>query len=68
MHMYEKGARVKEVAAYIGDLESTTECYYIAIRKKSQMMESTASCAAAYGFKVGWSSSVGSGELARCEQ
>lgn len=32
--MYEKGARVKEIAAYIGDLESTTERYYIAIRKK----------------------------------
>ena len=33
-NMYEKGARVKEIAAYIGDLESTTERYYIAIRKK----------------------------------
>lgn len=32
--MYEKGARVKEIAAYIGDLESTVERYYIAIRKK----------------------------------
>lgn len=32
--MYENGARVKEIAAYIGDLESTTERYYIAIRKK----------------------------------
>ena len=32
--MYEQGARVKEIAAYIGDLESTTERYYIAIRKK----------------------------------
>lgn len=32
--MYEKGARVKEIAAYIGDLESTTERYYIAVRKK----------------------------------
>lgn len=33
--MYEKGVmRTKEIAAYIGDLESTTERYYIAIRKK----------------------------------
>ena len=32
--MYERGARTKEIAAYIGDLESTTEKYYIAIRKK----------------------------------
>ena len=26
--------RTKEIAAYIGDLESTTEKYYIAVRKK----------------------------------
>lgn len=32
--LYEKGARAKEIAAYIGDLESTTEKYYIAVRKK----------------------------------
>lgn len=32
--MYAKGARSKEIAAYIGDLESTTERYYIAVRKK----------------------------------
>ena len=32
--MYEQGARIKEIAAYIGDLESTTERYYIAVRKK----------------------------------
>lgn len=32
--MYENGARVKEIAAYICDLESTTERYYIAVRKK----------------------------------
>ncbi len=32
--MYENGARVKEIAAYIGDLESTTERYYSAVRKK----------------------------------
>lgn len=32
--MYENGARVKEIAAYIGDLESTTMKYYIAVRKK----------------------------------
>lgn len=32
--MYEKGARIKDIAAYIGDLESTTEKYYIAVRKK----------------------------------
>lgn len=32
--MYENGGRVEEIAAYIGDLESTTRKYYIAIRKK----------------------------------
>lgn len=32
--LYERGVRVKEIAAYIGDLESTTERYYIAVRKK----------------------------------
>lgn len=32
--MYERGARVEEIVAYIGDLESTTRKYYIAIRKK----------------------------------
>ncbi len=32
--MYERGVRTKEIAAYIGDLESTTERYYIAVRKK----------------------------------
>ncbi|MDO5538969.1 MAG: tyrosine-type recombinase/integrase [Eubacteriales bacterium] len=32
--MYENGARVEEIAAYIGDLESTTRKYYIAIRRK----------------------------------
>lgn len=32
--MYECGVRVEEIAAYIGDLESTTRKYYIAIRKK----------------------------------
>lgn len=32
--MYEQGARVADIAAYIGDLESTTTKYYIAIRKK----------------------------------
>lgn len=31
---FEAGARVEEIAAYIGDLESTTRRYYIAIRKK----------------------------------
>ncbi|MBQ8945918.1 MAG: tyrosine-type recombinase/integrase [Lachnospiraceae bacterium] len=32
--MYENGAGVKEIAAYIGDLESTTMQYYIAARRK----------------------------------
>ena len=32
--MYERRARVEEIAAYIGDLEYTTRKYYIAIRKK----------------------------------
>ena len=31
---YEEGWKVEEIAAYIGDLESTTRKYYIAIRKK----------------------------------
>ena len=31
---YEDGWRVEEIAAYIGDLESTVRKYYIAIRKK----------------------------------
>lgn len=31
---YEEGWRVEEIAAYIGDLESTVRKYYIAIRKK----------------------------------
>lgn len=33
-NMYNKGARVEEIAAYIGDLESTTRRYCMAIRKK----------------------------------
>lgn len=33
-NMYEKGARVKEIAAYIGDLESSTSRYYIVARKR----------------------------------
>lgn len=33
--MFEEGVSVKEIAAYIGDLESTTERYYIAVRKKA---------------------------------
>ena len=32
--MYEAGARTKEIASYIGDLESTTAKYYIGVRKK----------------------------------
>lgn len=32
--LYKNGVRVEEIAAYIGDLESTTHRYYIAIRKK----------------------------------
>lgn len=35
--MHENGASVKEIAAYIGDLESTTLRYYIAVRKKVVM-------------------------------
>lgn len=31
---YRKGKRIKEIAAYIGDLESTTVKYYIAARQK----------------------------------
>lgn len=32
--MYENGAGIKDIAAYIGDLESTTMRYYIAARRK----------------------------------
>lgn len=32
--LYERGMRTKDIPAYIGDLESTTERYYIAVRKK----------------------------------
>ena len=32
--MYARGAPVADIAAYIGDLESTTRKYYIAIREK----------------------------------
>lgn len=39
--MYEAGARVEDIAAYIGDLVSTTEKYYIAIRKKVKLGEKT---------------------------
>ncbi len=35
--MYENGADTKEIAAYIGDLESTTMRYYIAARKKMKI-------------------------------
>ncbi|MCR5011948.1 MAG: tyrosine-type recombinase/integrase [Lachnospiraceae bacterium] len=38
--MYENGADVKEIAAYIGDLESTTMRYYIAARKKMKVGDS----------------------------
>lgn len=31
---YEQGAKVADIATYIGNLESTTIKYYIAIRKK----------------------------------
>ncbi len=37
--MYENGAGVKEIAAYIGDLESTTMQYYIAARKKIKIKD-----------------------------
>ncbi len=39
--LYEKGVRVKEIAAYIGDLESTTMRYYIAVRKKVKIAGKT---------------------------
>ena len=35
--LYESGAEVKDIAAYIGDLESTTRQYYIAARKKMKI-------------------------------
>jgi len=34
MNQYRKGVRTKDIAAYIGDLASTTEKYYIAVRDK----------------------------------
>lgn len=34
IRQFEKHVRIKEIAAYIGNLESTTEKYYIAVRKK----------------------------------
>lgn len=37
--MYEDGAGIKDIAAYIGDLASTTEQYYIAARKKVKVGE-----------------------------
>ena len=39
--MYEDGARVEDIAAYIGDLVSTTEKYYVAIRKKIKLGQQT---------------------------
>ncbi len=39
--MYDNGAGVKEIAAYIGDLESTTMQYYIAARKKMKVGATT---------------------------
>ena len=35
--MYEEGAQVKNIAAYIGGLTSTAEQYYIATRKKMKV-------------------------------
>ena len=40
-NMYDCGARIKEIAAYIGDLESTTERYYISVRKKVKGADGT---------------------------
>ena len=39
--MYEDGARIEDIAAYIGDLVSTTEKYYVAIRKKVKLGQQT---------------------------
>ena len=38
---YEEGWTVKQIAAYIGDLESTTQRYYIAVRKKVRKGDET---------------------------
>lgn len=40
-NMYDAGARVEQIAAYIGDLESTTRRYYIAIHKKAEVAGAT---------------------------
>ncbi|MBR4731490.1 MAG: tyrosine-type recombinase/integrase [Lachnospiraceae bacterium] len=37
--LYEGGAEVKDIAAYVGDLESTTRQYYIAARRKVRVGE-----------------------------
>ena len=39
--MYDQGAGAKEIAAYIGDLESTTLKYYIAARKDMKVGATT---------------------------
>ena len=39
--MYKDGARIEDIAAYIGDLVSTTEKYYVAIRKKAKIGDKT---------------------------
>lgn len=39
--MFEDGARMEDIAAYIGDLVSTTEKYYVAIRKKVKLRDKT---------------------------
>ena len=39
--MFKAGARIEEVAAYIGDLVSTTEKYYVAIREEVELGDET---------------------------
>lgn len=39
--MFKAGARIEEVAAYIGDLVSTTEKYYVAIREEIELGDET---------------------------
>ena len=36
-NMYNQGAPVKNIASYIGDLESTTSQYYIAIKRNEML-------------------------------
>lgn len=50
--MFKAGARIEEVAAYIGDLVSTTEKYYVAIREEIELGDETKYIVQLPGTKV----------------